>query len=151
MTVTLGVQKELSLSTLRMLDSHETNSQPKRVRGKIKIWTEPILTGDESYISRQEIVKRGRAQHALTGIWTADELLSYQDRFPKSWQEYFLVFPGPKLADHYRNTDLVPFLCRHPLQGRWWMQFVWIGHACAPKPKDPEHVRLAHFVCWKKV
>ena len=146
--VTLGKQTRLSRQTRELLETHSIDCEDKRISGEIEIWAEPILRGEESFISRLELEKRGRKQNALQSITVADELISYHDRFPRAWQDYFFFFPRPRLTDQYGNTDLIPLLCRNPLIEHWFVQFIWFGHVCAAKPRNSNYPRRAHFMCW---
>jgi hypothetical protein len=61
-----------------------------------------FLKDHENYISGDEMLKR--AGNALTNY---EEMLKQQDKFPKEWREYYIVFP--KLLGDYRYRRVAYF------------------------------------------
>lgn len=74
-----------------------------------------FLKDNEDYITGEGMLNR--AGNAVTDY---EELLKQQDKFPKEWREYYLVFP--KLLDDYRNREVACFRWRDESQ-RWVLLF----------------------------
>jgi hypothetical protein len=151
--ITLSGNVAMSAEIKKKLLGHTVSNDPPPMTGKLVIWLEPILYGEESYITQAEIIERSQKKNVLSGILTGCELLSHQDAFPVEWKKHRIIFPSPLITDRYGNDDLTPNICPYAFNGNWDMYFVCLSHACAPKPRptlyQPNLKRRARFACWK--
>lgn len=84
----------------------------------------PFLKDGESGISGDEMIKRAKELDADLGQHYAESLLANQQKIPKEWEKFFLIFPDtiwydPDFGDHYMP-------CLDCYDGQWNLGFFWL-------------------------